>query len=851
MKNLVVVESPTKSKTIERYLGPDFTVLATVGHFRDLDETAGKKYGGVDPDNDFSLSYAVYPSSKKILSEIVRTLKGCERLILATDPDREGEAIAWHLHEYLTEKKALTYKTVHRVVFHEITKKAVQKAFKEPRDLDLHLVNAAQARRALDMILGFGLSEVLRHKLPGTKRAGRVQSPTLRLTCEREEEIENFVPREHWTVDADLRTQAGNDFKARLTHLDGTKLEKFSLADEAAAQRAVGLVRAQTFTVASVKHRQIQKRPSAPFRTSTLQQVASRILNMSPKHSAGVAQHLFQEGLITYMRTDSVTLSSDAISSIRAAIENSGNFGKKYLPAKPKYYTNKIKNAQEAHEAIRPTDITRTTKDLLVHLKRDAVRLYDLIWKRTMASQMENGLDDQLSIDIGSFDQKIILHAAGSTVVFDGFRKLYNEEKDNGSVQPKQEDHIPDVKSDEPLKLDAVSPAQHYTKPPARYNEASLIAKLEELGIGRPSTYPTIISTLLKEYVTLEDKQLIPQGMGRGVVLLLESSFKSYVDYAFTAELEDKLDEISNGRIAWKDVLEEFYGPFSAQCESIKNLTNTDILNAMNEWAGARFFPIDEKGEIEKCPKCKEGKISFKWNKQRGPFIGCVNFPDCKYTLAFSKTARDGLDGPRILGKNGNGQTISLRRGPYGHYVQQGEAEDGRKPKRIKLPDNVEPENCDLEIAIKLLSLPRLIGNHPETAEPITVTIGRYGPYINHNNDKRSLSPEDDVLTVGINRAVSLLGEPKQQRRGTKTIRSLGAHPEDGNEVAIYEGRYGYYIKNNKTTAGLPKHFDVETITLDEAVQVLAEKASKPKKRTKKKGHTTKRKRKPRPKTID
>ncbi|HIN92626.1 MAG TPA: type I DNA topoisomerase [Alphaproteobacteria bacterium] len=851
MKNLVVVESPTKSKTIERYLGPDFTVLATVGHFRDLDETAGKKYGGVDPDNDFSLSYAVYPSSKKILSEIVRTLKGCERLILATDPDREGEAIAWHLHEYLTEKKALTYKTVHRVVFHEITKKAVQKAFKEPRDLDLHLVNAAQARRALDMILGFGLSEVLRHKLPGTKRAGRVQSPTLRLTCEREEEIENFVPREHWTVDADLRTQAGNDFKARLTHLDGTKLEKFSLADEAAAQRAVGLVRAQTFTVASVKHRQIQKRPSAPFRTSTLQQVASRILNMSPKHSAGVAQHLFQEGLITYMRTDSVTLSSDAISSIRAAIENSGNFGKKYLPAKPKYYTNKIKNAQEAHEAIRPTDITRTTKGLLVHLKRDAVRLYDLIWKRTMASQMENGLDDQLSIDIGSFDQKIILHAAGSTVVFDGFRKLYNEEKDNGSVQPKQEDHIPDVKSDEPLKLDAVSPAQHYTKPPARYNEASLIAKLEELGIGRPSTYPTIISTLLKEYVTLEDKQLIPQGMGRGVVLLLESSFESYVDYAFTAELEDKLDEISNGRLAWKDVLEEFYGPFSAQCESIKNLTNTDILNAMNEWAGARFFPIDEKGEIEKCPKCKEGKISFKWNKQRGPFIGCVNFPDCKYTLAFSKTARDGLDGPRILGKNGNRQTISLRRGPYGHYVQQGEAEDRRKPKRIKLPDNVEPENCDLEIAIKLLSLPRLIGNHPETAEPITVTIGRYGPYINHNNDKRSLSPEDDVFTVGINRAVSLLGEPKQQRRGTKTIRSLGAHPEDGNEVAIYEGRYGYYIKNNKTTAGLPKHFDVETITLDEAVQVLAEKASKPKKRIKKKGHTTKRKRKPRPKKID
>ncbi|PPR18230.1 MAG: hypothetical protein CFH37_00631, partial [Alphaproteobacteria bacterium MarineAlpha9_Bin7] len=341
------------------------------------------------------------------------------------------------------------------------------------------------------------------------------------------------------------------------------------------------------------------------------------------------------------------------------------------------------------------------------------------------------------------------------------------------------------------------------------------------------------------------------QGMGRGVVLLLESSFKSYVDYTFTAELEDKLDEISNGRLAWKDVLEEFYGPFSAQCKSIKNLSNTDVLNAMNEWAGARFFPIDEEGKIEKCPKCTEGEISFKWNKLRGPFIGCVNFPDCKYTLAFSKKERDGLDGPRVLGENGNGQTISLRRGPYGHYVQQGEGEPGEKPKRMGLPDKVEPENCDLEIAIKLLSLPRLIGNHPETGEPITSTIGPYGPYINHNNDKRALSPEDDVFTIGINRAVSLLGEPKQQRRGNKKIRSLGAHPEDGNEVAIFEGRYGYYFKHDKTNAGLPKHSDAETITLEEAVHVLAEKASKPKKRTKRKGRTTKRIRKPRPKTID
>ena len=852
MKNLVIVESPTKSKTIEKYLGTDFTVLATVGHFRDLDETAGKKYGGVDPENNFSMSYAVYPASKKILSEIVKTLKGCEKLILATDPDREGEAIAWHLHEYLTEKKALTDKTVQRVIFHEITQKAVQEAFKAPRDLDLDLVNASQARRALDMILGFGLSEVLRHKLPGTRRAGRVQSPTLRLTCEREEEIENFVPKEHWTINAILKTQDGKSFSAQLTHLDSTKLQKFSLEDEAKAKRAVDIVRAQTFSVASIKHRQIQKRPPAPFRTSTLQQVASRYLNMSPKHSASVAQQLFQEGLITYMRTDSVTLSNDAINAIRSKIEKSSQFGKKYLPAKPKYYTNKTKNAQEAHEAIRPTDVTRGSNELPKHLKHEAVRLYDLIWKRTMACQMENGLDSQVSIDLSSRDQAVILHAAGSTVVFDGFRKLYDGEKDRGQIDQKSENRIPELKSDESLALESVSPDQHFTKPPPRYNEASLIAKLEELGIGRPSTYPTIISTLLKEYVTLEDKQLIPRGMGRGVILLLESSFEPYVNYAFTAGLEDKLDEISNGKLVWKEVLKEFYGPFSAQCHSIKNLTNTDVLNAMNEWAGARFFPLNEKGEIENCPKCNEGEISFKWNRQRGPFIGCVKYPDCMYTLAFSKTARDGLDGPKILGEDEKNQIISLRRGPYGHYVQQGEAEDGKKPKRMKLPEKVEPEHCSLETAIKLLSLPRLIGNHTETGKPITATIGPYGPYINHNNDKRSLSPEDDVFEIGINRAVSLLAEPKQQRRGNKQVRLLGAHTGDGNEVAIFEGRYGFYIKHNSLNAGLPKGTTPETMTLEDAIQILAEKKntkSKRRPKTKKKA-ATKRKRQTQKKTT-
>jgi DNA topoisomerase-1 len=843
MKNLVIVESPTKSKTIEKYLGPDFTVLATVGHFRDLAKD------GIDTDNDFALTYEVQQGKEKVLREIVKASKKCEKLLLATDPDREGEAIAWHVYEYLLEKKALKpSQAVQRVVFHEITENAVRSAFNEPRQIDRNLVDAYQARRALDMLFGFGLSDVLRRKLPGTKSGGRVQSPSLRLVCEREEEIENFDSREYWSVEATLQTPANQITKARLIYLDSKKLGKFSLADEATAKRAAAEISRTAFQVSEVKEKQVQTRPYAPFRTSTLQQAASRTLNMTAKQCAGVAQELFREGLITYMRTDSVNLSSIAVQSIREAIKQSPNLGPRYLPSKPHPYSNKAKNAQEAHEAIRPTNVNCTPKDLPKNLAKSAFQLYELIWKRTMASQMQNGLDDQVAIDFSSPDKMIVLHTSGSRIAFDGFRKIYAEEKgDDISIQ-NQGDTIPKVEKGENAQPVAVFPEQHFTKPPGRYNEASLIQKLEELGIGRPSTYPSIISVLQdRNYVNIENRQLIPQAKGRGVTIMLESRFRIYVDYDFTADLEDKLDQIAAGTLVYPDVLKEFYAPFDTMCSSTMSLSNTDVLNFMNDVAGARFFPLDKSGKIQKCPKCN-GEVSFKWSAKRGPFIGCVNFDTdngCQFSLNFSKSERDGLDGPRTLGLNNEGEVISLRGGPYGPYVQAGEKKKGKKPKTMGLPASVEPENCDLALAIKLLSLPRTVGKHPETDKEITVTIGPYGPYINHGKkeNRRSLDAEDDVFTIGINRTVSLLAEPRKQRQGANPTRILGQHSEDGLEVALYDGRFGgHYVKHKNTNASLPKSSSPETVTLEEAERLIAERNAKPKRSRKKKGVAAKKK---------
>ena len=834
MKNLVIVESPTKSKTIERYLGPGFTVLATVGHFRDLAQK-----NGINTDNNFSLTYEVQQGKEKILREIVQASKTCEKLLLATDPDREGEAIAWHVYEYLRDKKAFgPSQEVQRVVFHEITKSAIQAAFNEPRQIDRNLVDAYQARRALDMLFGFGLSDVLRRKLPGTRSGGRVQSPSLRLVCEREEEIENFDSREYWSVDTILQTDAKQTAKARLTYLDNEKLQKFSLPDEATAKSAAAEISRTTFQVSEVKEKQVKKRPYAPFRTSTLQQAASRNLSMSAKQCASVAQELFREGLITYMRTDSVHLSADAVHAVREAIKNSPNLGPKYLPPKPNFYSNKAKNAQEAHEAIRPTNVACSPQDLPKHLAKSAVQIYELIWKRTMASQMENGLDDQVTIDFSSLNKKIILHSSGSRIAFDGFRKIYAEHMKPDESDQIQEDTTPKVQEGEGAEPVSVLPEQHFTKPPGRYNEASLIQKLEELGIGRPSTYPSIISVLQdRHYVNIENRQIIPQAKGRGVTIMLESRFGIYVDYDFTADLEDKLDQIANGKLEYLDVLKEFYQPFDQMCSATRSLSNTDVLNFMNERAGIRFFPLDKSGKIEKCPKCN-GELSFKWSAKRGPFIGCVNFDadnGCQFRLNFSKAERDGLDGPRTLGLNNQGEIISLRGGPYGPYVQAGEKKKGEKPRTMGLPETVKPEDCDLALALKLLSLPRTVGKHPETDKAITVTIGPYGPYISHVKERRSLSAEDDVFTIGINRAVSILAEPRQQRRGANLIRVLGQHSEDGLEIALYDGRFGPYVKHKATNASLPKSTPSETVTLEEAEQLIAKRNAKPKKARKKK----------------
>ena len=831
MKNLVIVESPTKSKTIEKYLGSDFRVLATVGHFRDLSEK-----NGIDVDNDFALNYAVDQDKVKILKEITGAVADCDSLLLATDPDREGEAIAWHLHEYLLQKGALpASKTVRRVVFHEITQRAVEAAFQEPRKIDQNLVDAYQARRALDRLFGFEISTVLRHKLPGTRSGGRVQSPSLRLICEREEEIENFVPQEYWTVDTSLKTEKGQTLKAQLTHLNGTKLTKFSLKNKLETEAAVSLVRNGTYHVMSLKRRQVQKRPYPPFRTSTLQQAASRLLGMSARQCAGVAQELFREGLITYMRTDSISLSSDAVQSIRSAIKTNETLGPKYLPDGPRHYKNKTKNAQEAHEAIRPTNIELTPKDLPQRLDRATTRLYELIWKRTIASQMENGVDNQLAIDVSSSDETTILHSSGSTVAFDGFRKIYAEEKKDGQSDSKPDSYLPNLEEGDPLELEETTLEQHHTKPPSRYNEASLIGKLEELGIGRPSTYPEIVRRLEdRKYVSIENRQLFPQGIGRGVTILLETHFSNYVDYEFTAGLENKLDDISNGKRDYVAVLRDFYVNFNPKCDYVGNLSNREVLNSMNEHAGKRFFPLDDNGSvIEKCPKCEEGELSLKWSNKSGPFIGCTKFDEtkCKYTLAFSKIDRDGLEGPRELGQNEEGKIISLRRGRYGLYIQLGEVENGQKPKTVSLPSNLSPANLGMDTALALLALPREIGAHPETGETITVTVGSKGAYIRHGERTRSLTKDDDVMTIGINRAVSLLAEPRRRQRSErKPVRVIATHPDDGKDVVIYDGQWGLYINHKSVNVSLPKSMSAEDITPEQAVSLLAEKAKSKKK---------------------
>ena len=832
--DVVVVESPTKARTIEKYLGPGYAVLASYGHVRDLPA----KDGSVKPDQDFAMVYETEERATKHLRAIGKALSGAKHLYLATDPDREGEAIAWHVLEALKSFNALNDVAIHRVVFNEITKTAVNHAIAHPRAIDFDLVNAQQARRALDYLVGFTLSPVLWRKLPGSRSAGRVQSVTLRLICDRELEIELFKAREYWTVDADLTTTKNAAFTARLTHLGGRKLDKFDLADAGAAEAAAVTLRSNGFAVTHVERKDVGRNPPPPFTTSTLQQEASRKLGFAARRTMQLAQQLYEGvdldgervGLITYMRTDSVVLAGEAITETRDLITR--DFGPRYRPTEPRVYRSTAKNAQEAHEAIRPTSPERKPRDLPRSLDHDQARLYELIWKRTVASQMSAAVLDRMTVDIEAAGGAATLRAVGTAITFDGFLKLYDEGRDdpNGDDDGRM---LPGMAQGDALSLVTARPEQHFTEPPPRYSEASLVKKMEELGIGRPSTYASILSVLQdREYVRLDRKRFIPEDRGRLVTAFLESFFEHYVEYGFTSDLEDRLDDVSNGKLDWKQVLRDFWRDFSGAVEGTKELRVKDVLTALDELLGPHFFRSDDPAiDPRTCPGCADGRLNLKLGRF-GAFIGCANYPDCRYTRRLA-VPEDGngqaVDtGPRELGADPeSGQPVSLRQGPYGTYVQLGAGGEGVKPKRASLPKGIPADTVDLDKAVRLLALPREVGLHPETATPILAGIGRFGPYLKYGDRYASLPAEEDVLEIGLNRAVDVLASSKSKRKFGEALRMLGDHPDDGAPVAIKSGRYGPYVQHGRVFASVPKGSDVETLTLAEAVALIAARAAK------------------------
>ncbi|HET7410967.1 MAG TPA: type I DNA topoisomerase [Paracoccaceae bacterium] len=825
---VVVVESPAKAKTINAYLGSGYTVLASYGHVRDLPS----KDGSVDPDAGFEMKWEVDPKSQKHVRAIADALAEDGNLILATDPDREGEAISWHLLEALRKRKAVKKDTaVSRVVFNAITKAAVSKAMETPRDIDIALVDAYLARRALDYLVGFTLSPVLWRKLPGARSAGRVQSVTLRLVVEREMEIEAFRAREYWSVKALLATPAGAEFEARLVTLDGRKLDRYDLPDEAAAGAAVAAVQAGALRVTSVEAKPQTRNPAPPFMTSTLQQEASRKLGFGAQQTMRTAQRLYESGHITYMRTDGIDMAPEAVSAARDAI--GARYGREYLPEKPRFYKNKAKNAQEAHECIRPTRMDAAPGQ--VRLESDQARLYELVWKRAIASQMEAARFRRTTVEIADQTGKTGLRATGQVVTFDGFLKVYEEGRDD--VADEADRRLPEIPERAALDTRAVTPEQHFTQPPPRYTEATLVKRLEELGIGRPSTYASIITTIQdREYVRKDKNRLVPEDKGRLVTAFLENYFRKYVAYDFTAGLEEELDEISAGKVDWKKVLDAFWRDFRAAVDETQDLRISEVLEKINDVLAPHLFPDrGDGGDPRLCPNCGAGRLSLKTARSGGAFIGCANYPECRYTRPLGGDA-DAADADlagegRLLGHDPNGVPVLLKTGRFGPYVQLGkqEPDSDEKPKRSSLPPGLTPDEVTLEIALGLLSLPRPVGTHPEDGEPVEAGIGRYGPYVKHGRTYASLEKGDDVLAIGMNRAMELLAR-KAQRGGRgaaqKPLRELGEHPAGG-AVAVMEGRYGPYVKWEKINATLPKDRDPQAIDLDEALALIEEKAAK------------------------
>ncbi|MGU3494242.1 type I DNA topoisomerase [Xanthobacteraceae bacterium A53D] len=833
---VVIVESPAKAKTINKYLGADYEVIASYGHVRDLPS----KDGSVDPEADFRMLWEVDPKAQKRLNDIAKAVKAADGLILATDPDREGEAISWHVLEVLREKKALKDQKVERVVFNAITKQAVLDAMKAPRDVDVALVDAYLARRALDYLVGFTLSPVLWRKLPGARSAGRVQSVALRLVCDREREIETFVAKEYWSIAATLATPRGDAFEARLSGADGKKITRLSVGtgEEAAAFRAA--LESSAFSVRNVEAKPMRRNPQPPFTTSTLQQEASRKLGLAPARTMQIAQRLYEgidiggetTGLITYMRTDGVDMAPEAVAATRSAI--SAQYGARYLPGAPRRYTTKAKNAQEAHEAIRPTAPSRRPRDVARLLDEDQARLYELIWTRTVASQMESAELERTTAEIiaSAAGRELELTATGTVVKFDGFLTLYREGKDD---EDEDEDarRLPAMSAGEALQKREIKTDQHFTEPPPRYSEASLVKRMEELSIGRPSTYAAVLAVLRdREYVKLEKKRLVPEDKGRLVTAFLQSFFAKYVEYDFTADLEEKLDEISAAEIDWKQVLRAFWSDFSLAVDATKELRIAQVIDALDEILTAHLFPPKEDGSDPRvCPTCGTGRLSLKMGKF-GSFIGCSNYPECRYTRPLSGEGEGGTEGgTRNLGKDPETDLdVTIRDGRFGTYLQLGEAVDGSKPKRSSLPKGLAPADVDLETALALLSLPRPIGNHPEDGEPILAGIGRFGPYIQHGKVYANLEAGDDVLSVGLNRAVVLLAEKLAKGRGgrggTPAGRNLGDHPTEGGAITVRPGRFGPYVNHGKINATLPKAQDPDQLTLEQAVALIEAKAA-------------------------
>jgi len=843
MNAVVIVESPAKAKTINKYLGKDYEVLASFGHVRDL----LAKDGAVDPEADFAMQWEVDAKAAKRLADIARAVKDADTVILATDPDREGEAISWHVLEVLRGKKVLKEKSIQRVVFNAITKSAILEAMRHPREIDAALVDAYLARRALDYLVGFTLSPVLWRKLPGAKSAGRVQSVALRLVCDRELEIEKFVAREYWSLAAYLRTKDDAPFVARLVGADGKRIQRLDVGTGEEAEAFRVALDGAKFSVVSVEAKPAKRHPYAPFTTSTLQQEASRKLGFAPAHTMRVAQRLYEGvdlggetvGLITYMRTDGVDVAPEAIVAARRVIEK--EYGPTYLPQVPRKYTTKQKNAQEAHEAIRPTDMTRLPRQLTRTLDKDQARLYELIWTRTLASQMESAELERTTVEIaaepapGARYKRVDLRATGQVVRFDGFLTLYQEGKDD--EEDEDGGRLPPMAAGDALKKDRIEASQHFTEPPPRYTEATLVKRMEELGIGRPSTYASTLAVLRdRDYVRLDKKRLVPEDKGRLVVAFLESFFKRYVEYDFTAALEEKLDLVANAEIDWKQVLREFWGSFSSSVGDIKDLRTTEVLDNLNELLGPHIFPPKaEGGDPRACPSCNEGRLSLKLGKF-GAFVGCSNYPDCRYTRTLSQQATGDTGGGegerpgvRCLGVDPDtSEEVTLRDGRFGPYLQLGE---GEKPKRSSLPKGLSKDDVTLQKALVLLSLPREVAKHPTSGEPIMAGIGRFGPYVQHQKTYANVGRDDDILEIGANRAIDLIVTKEQGggggggRFGASAGRALGDHPTGGG-IAVKSGRYGPYVNWKKINANLPKGRNPDDVTLEEAIALVNAKAS-------------------------